>query len=78
MYLVALPEPGRYVTLSYRWGSSPKQFITTRQDITELEVKNSLQRRFPDFPSTIQDAIDCVRELGEGFLWVDALCIYLS
>ena len=24
---------------------------------------------------TIQDAIDCVREIGREFLWVDTLCI---
>jgi hypothetical protein len=28
-----------------------------------------------NLPQTIQDAIHCVKELGEMYLWVDALCI---
>ena len=38
-------------------------------------MEGSLRRIFSLLPRTIQDAINCVREIGRSFLWVDALCI---
>ena len=66
---------GRCITLSYRGGASPRHFVTTKSNIEILEVENSLRHHISQFPQTIQDAINCVRELGERYLWVDALCI---
>ncbi|KUJ13989.1 uncharacterized protein LY89DRAFT_736992 [Mollisia scopiformis] len=75
MSLVLLPQRSKYVALSYCWGQSNRHFITTNSNFVELQAKGSLQRTFPLLPRTIQDAINCVREIGRDFLWVDALCI---
>jgi hypothetical protein len=75
MSLVLLPQRSKYVALSYCWGQSNRHFITTNSNFAELQARGSLQRRFPLLPRTIQDAINCVREIGRDFLWVDALCI---
>ncbi|KAF8854543.1 HET-domain-containing protein, partial [Acephala macrosclerotiorum] len=75
MCLVMLPPGSRYIALSYCWGSSNQHFTTTKSRIAELEKRKSLERIFSSLSGTIQDAIHCVRELGERFLWVDALCI---
>ena len=75
MSLVLLPQRSKYVALSYCWGQSNRHFITTNSNVAELQAKGSLQRIFPLLPRTIQDAINCVREIGRKFLWVDALCI---
>ena len=58
---VVKPPPGcRYVALSYVWGSN------NIVNATALSAK---------LPQTIEDAIIAVKELGESYLWVDALCI---
>lgn len=75
MCLVKLPPGSRYVALSYCWGSSNQHFTTKQSEIAELEMMKSLERIFSSLSGTIQDAIHCVHELGEKFLWVDALCI---
>lgn len=75
MCLVSIPEGSRYVTLSYRWAVSTPYLTTTTSNIADLQIDNSLTRQFQSLPPTIRDTIDCVRELGETFLWVDALCI---
>ncbi|KAL8808869.1 MAG: hypothetical protein Q9200_003933 [Gallowayella weberi] len=75
MSLVLLPQRSKYIALSYCWGQSNRHFITTNSNVAELHAKGSLQRTFPLLPRTIQDAINCVREIGRNFLWVDALCI---
>ncbi|KFA81049.1 hypothetical protein S40288_00762 [Stachybotrys chartarum IBT 40288] len=75
MCLCVLPHSGKYVALSYRWASSSENFTTTTARLKELEAEDALRHHFHQIPQTIQDAMDCVRELGEKFLWVDALCI---
>ncbi|KAK0639605.1 heterokaryon incompatibility protein-domain-containing protein [Cercophora newfieldiana] len=66
--------PTCYVALSYCWGNSAEasaQKKSTRDTIAEHERRIPLQ----SLPQTIQDAILATRELGVGYLWVDALCI---
>ena len=75
MCLVILPPRSKYVALSYCWGSSNRHFVTTKANIADLEIKGSLKRIFSNLSGTVQDAIRCVRELGERYLWIDALCI---
>lgn len=75
MSLVMLPPRSKYVALSYCWGSSNRHFTTTESNISELEKRNSLVAIFSQLSGVIQDAIHCVRDLDERFLWVDALCI---
>lgn len=75
MCLVILPPASKYLALSYCWGSSNRHFTLSKSNLTELEERNSLQNVFSSLSGTIQDSIHCVRELGERFLWIDALCI---
>jgi hypothetical protein len=59
---VVTPPPGcRYVALSYVWGS--------------INISNTEAALPEKLPQTIEDAISAVKELGEWYLWVDALCI---
>ncbi|KAK4197804.1 heterokaryon incompatibility protein-domain-containing protein, partial [Triangularia verruculosa] len=73
--LSQLPKNAKYVALSYCWGQSNRHFLTTKANITELQSARGISRVWEQLPGTIQDAIECVRELGYEFLWVDALCI---
>lgn len=75
MCLVSLPQTERYITLSYCWEASCSHYTTIRLNIASLEAEDSMRRCLPQFPQIIQDAIDCIWELGQRFLWVDALCI---
>jgi hypothetical protein len=59
--VVEAPPGCRYVALSYVWGS-----------ISISDTKAGLPGKLPQ---TIEDAISAVKELGERYLWVDALCI---
>ena len=74
MNLCRMPHGSRYIALSYCW---PKvnTFITTRSNVTELYNPGALRHYEERIIEAIQDAIRCVSELGERYLWVDALCI---
>lgn len=72
--LVELPTSSKYLALSYVW---------PRFDVPKL-MKNNFEdfRRSGHFldmhhqlPRVVRDAIEVVRELGEVYLWIDALCI---
>lgn len=73
--LVILPPASKYLALSYCWGSSSRHFTLSKSKLTELEERNYLQNIFSSLSSTIQGSIHYMRELGERFLWIDALCI---
>ncbi|KAJ4012729.1 hypothetical protein NW752_005998 [Fusarium irregulare] len=63
-----------YAALSYAWGSDPTFAKTTASNLDEMTKGlpwNMLAK-------TIQDAILFTRNLGIGYLWVDALCILQS
>ncbi|OBS20388.1 hypothetical protein FPOA_06759 [Fusarium poae] len=75
--VVAPPGDGAsYVALSYTWGLG-KNLKNTKATLQDLQQPDSLKS--PQFaaqlPETIRNTIDLVRELGERYLWVDALCI---
>ena len=74
MNLCRMPHESRYITLSYCW---PKvnNFVTTKSIVTELYIPGALRNNKERIIQVIQDAIQCVSELGERYLWVDALCI---
>ncbi|TVY84431.1 hypothetical protein LSUE1_G002663 [Lachnellula suecica] len=63
---VAIP----YMTLSYRWGMSPKVLLT-RTSLPELCKQIPVDL----LPQSNQDAIHITRSLGIRYLWIDALCI---
>ena len=61
---------GRYVALSYCWGTQPV-FTTTSATLKDRLSGFSLD----NLPQTIKDAVKIVRDLRIRYLWVDALCI---
>ncbi|RKK94467.1 hypothetical protein BFJ68_g15193 [Fusarium oxysporum] len=69
----------RYVALSYVWGSDGQKMKLhterrlTRENLPQLQQSGGLDKIF--LPQTIQDSMYVVEEVGERYLWVDALCI---
>ncbi|CAG9955541.1 unnamed protein product, partial [Clonostachys rosea f. rosea IK726] len=61
----------QYVTLSYCWGISGKNYKTTSSNLAQ----HLLEIPWDKLPQTIQDAITVTRKLGIRYLWIDALCI---
>ena len=62
----------QYVALSYVWGHTMNIRLTT-SNLSDMIKPHSLKDLI--LPRTIQDAIIFVRELGEQYLWCDALCL---
>ncbi|CCL99283.1 uncharacterized protein FIBRA_01299 [Fibroporia radiculosa] len=73
MSIVPAPPACRYIALSYLWGGVGEEYQTTQANISERASPNSLDTC--PLPVTITDSILLTRELGERYLWVDALCI---
>ncbi|KAF9768020.1 hypothetical protein IL306_014737 [Fusarium sp. DS 682] len=77
--IVDLLPTMRYVALSYVWGSSEKarelrfERRLTRDNLSRLQQPHSLDEKY--IPHTIRDAMYVTEQVGERFLWVDALCI---
>lgn len=67
MCLMPMPSESEYITLSYRWAASKRCFTTTKSNIDTLCTDTSLSHYFDLLPATIQDAIDCVRELDQRY-----------
>lgn len=61
---------GRYTALSYCWGSQ----ASVKTEIENIEMMKS-GIAVKDLPLAYQDAITLTRELGIGYIWIDALCI---
>ena len=74
MCLCQMPQGSRYIALSYCW-PEVNTFVTTKSMKEELSIPGALRDNEKKLIETIQDAIQCVSELGEQYLWVDALCI---
>ncbi|KAF2111244.1 heterokaryon incompatibility protein-domain-containing protein [Lophiotrema nucula] len=72
--LVAAPENPRYVALSYCWPAK-KMLTTLTSNVEFLHQPGALKERLSDLPLAVEDAIQCVRKLGERYIWIDALCI---
>lgn len=69
-----LPATLRFIYLSYCW--PPKKLFTlTQANFSELLQKGSIESKMELLPDAIRDAIHCVSDLGETYLWVDSLCI---
>ncbi|KAM3075202.1 hypothetical protein ACMFMG_007348 [Clarireedia jacksonii] len=76
--VVEAPLECQYIVLSYCWGKpseANKHLGLTEDTASWLFTEGSLSKMENNIPRTIQDAIDLVADLGERFLWVDALCI---
>ena len=69
-----LSSESRYICLSYCW-SPAKPFTLTQATLSQLFHERSLESRMHELPYTIRDAIQCVSDLRETYLWIDFLCI---
>lgn len=70
--IVRAPERCRYLTLSYVWGDS-SQLQLSDDNFNIFTQKNSLEEKY--LSPTIRDAMIVTSNLGENFIWIDALCI---
>ncbi|KAG1754315.1 heterokaryon incompatibility protein-domain-containing protein [Suillus lakei] len=73
MTLVPAPSSCHYVALSYVWGAISTEYRTTKDNIAERSTPGGLNTA--TFPETITDSILFVRQLGQRYIWIDALCI---
>ena len=73
MAIVPAPPKCRYVALSYVWGGPGDAYWTTQANLKQRGVRGGLNASM--MPGTISDTIQLVRQLGERYVWIDALCI---
>lgn len=69
-----------YIALSHPWGdtTSYEAYVTLRKDDSGKErdlhrFKTSIT--YNDLPKTFRHAVDCTRNLGIRYLWIDSICI---
>ncbi|KAJ3538980.1 hypothetical protein NM208_g5667 [Fusarium decemcellulare] len=74
MRLFQCDQDRPYLALSYVWGKA-KQFQTVKSNFQQLQQDGALLKVRDQLPRLINDAITFVADLGESYLWVDALCI---
>jgi hypothetical protein len=65
-------DDSSYTALSYVWGKAKLPLLTKSTD-KQFREPGSLSTEM--LPSTIDDAIEVTRSLGEKYIWVDCLCI---
>ncbi|KAI1113549.1 heterokaryon incompatibility protein-domain-containing protein [Nemania sp. NC0429] len=70
--IVLAPPNPRYLALSYVWGTA-NTILLKQHNYDELHSEGALRGGL--LPKTIQDALTLCSNLGERYLWVDALCI---
>ena len=73
MALVPASPNCRYVALSYVWGGPGDAYWTIKANVTARGSPGGLDESI--LPATIIDSIRLVRQVGERYLWIDALCI---
>lgn len=64
----------QYVALSYVWGRV-KVFKTLEVDIDNLKIPGGVEKRWSEFPRSIQDAMTLAKRLGYRYIWIDSICI---
>lgn len=72
--IVTLQTRVKYFALSYVMGHTKKSPGDLQSYSTNSEEHFTPFRHYK-LPKTIQDAVELVRQIGERYLWVDALCI---
>jgi hypothetical protein len=67
-----LPEGGKYVALSHRWGPPTEHlvFCTGKKDFEERDERIV---EIGALPKTFQDAVYITRSLGVSHLWIDSI-----
>ncbi|KAK0716084.1 heterokaryon incompatibility protein-domain-containing protein [Lasiosphaeris hirsuta] len=66
-----LPPVSAYIALSYCWGQDGGNLCTYRSNLDQHMAGIPI----PSLPPTIRDVIFACKQLGQPYLWVDALCI---
>ncbi|KAI1871405.1 uncharacterized protein JN550_004399 [Neoarthrinium moseri] len=64
-------DQSQYIALSYCWGQTRTQMVTTSANIQERIDGITLS----SMPRTHRDAVTIARKLGIRYIWIDALCI---
>jgi hypothetical protein len=72
--LVEISTQCRYVALSYMWGRTSSLKLLN-ENLATLSLKGGLKARGTELSRTVRDAIGLVLQLGERYLWIDALCL---
>lgn len=72
--IVDLPRDAEYVALSYVWGNAHQQLLLL-ENLEGFTQPFGIREIAGKLPKTIRDAMDLVEQLGQRFLWVDAMCI---
>ena len=65
-------QKGRYIAVSYCWGTSGKNLLLTASSFHPF-ISDGIE--FEDLAKTIQDAIKVARHFEVNYIWIDALCI---
>ncbi|KAK4098987.1 heterokaryon incompatibility, partial [Parathielavia hyrcaniae] len=77
MRIVEADSSMKYVTLSYVWPKAPQLRLEMANKDMVMGPDRPLDK--PEFrdriPQMITDAMEVCREIGDRYLWVDALCI---
>ncbi|KAG1744136.1 heterokaryon incompatibility protein-domain-containing protein [Suillus paluster] len=73
MAIVPEPPACRYDALSYIWGGIGAEYWMAKDNFAERSTPGGLN--ITNFPDTIIDSIQLVRQLGERYRWIDTLCI---
>ena len=73
MAIILAPPNCRFLALSYVWGGRGDAYWTTQANIEQRSLPGGLDASV--MPGTISDTIQLVRQLGERYVWIDALCI---
>ncbi len=77
--IIQAPIRARFLALSYVWGNANGQFRTSKKHLKASGNNNGSSKLLLPLPDqlaqVIEDAIQFVRDFGETYLWVDALCI---
>lgn len=64
--------PG-YAALSYVWGRSDEEIITTTKNFESLKLPGRFRKK--DVPSLFRDAFEVCSQLGLDYLWIDRICV---
>ena len=72
--LVEATSEFRYVALSYVMGQA-KVLNTVKANYAALQQEGALSTLKEQIPQVVQTAMELVGNMGERYLWVDALCI---
>ncbi|OWT42636.1 heterokaryon incompatibility protein (HET) domain-containing protein [Pochonia chlamydosporia 170] len=72
--ITVCPDGCQYLALSYVWGGvdQPKLILEV---LDRLMQEGGLDVIWTRIPQTVRDAIAFCQQIGERYLWVDALCI---